>query len=250
MTDARPLYLLATHPIEVTWDEPALTVEVPGTAAAFYPLTRVGRVISRGPVQWSGAALAGCLRHRVPVLFVADDGGLQGVLSPARQPPADLSQHLAAAMLAPEWPQRYDNWRCGQERRLINQLAAALDWSLPDARAPGVQRRLDQALRQRWGVAPQALLATPMAALRAAVAQGLLDHGINGDLATGAWGEACLAADFTRLLAWPLRGRLLAASHPPPLDPGGAVGYYEQQLAAPLARSLARLVRRLWQIAL
>lgn len=250
MTDRRPLYLIAHQPMDVTYRAPALTIAVPGCADAFYPLPRISRILSRGAVAWSGDALAGCLDHGVPVLLMADDGRLRGVLTPHRHPPADLSLHLASATLAPEWPERYGNWCLSQERRVINRLAAALDWRLSDCRPGVVQRRLHLALHRHWRRPPQTLLGGPMAGLRATVAENLAQVGIDAGLATGGWGGIGLADDLVRLAAWPLRGRLLASPVPPPVAPGEAFAHYQHHLAAPMAATVARLVHHLWQIAL
>lgn len=249
MTEQRPLYLVAAQSMDVTYRAPALTIAVHGCADALYPLARISRILSRGAVAWSGEALAGCLDHGVPVLLMADDGRLRGVLTPHRHPPADLSLHLASAPLAPEWPEHYRNWYLSQQRRIINRLAAALGWRLHDCRPGVVQRRLDLALHQHWQRPPQTLLGGPMVGLRATVAESLAQAGVDAGIATGAWGGMNLADDLARLAAWPLRGRLLASPVPPPGHPVEAFAHYQRHLAAPMAATVARLVRYLWQIA-
>lgn len=250
MTELRPLYLVASQPVCVNYQTPALRVAVRDRADVFYPLPRIGRILSRGAVQWSGEALAGCLEYGVPVLFMADDGRLHGLLTPHRHPPADLSVHLASAALAPEWPERYQNWCLSQERRLVNHLATALGWRLIDGRPKVVQRRLDLALQNHWRQPPQALLGAPMAGLRATVAQGLAQAGMDAGIAAGGWGGQSLTDDLVRLAAWPLRGRLLATPLAPPQHPVEALAHYQHHLAAPMAATVARLVRYLWQISI
>lgn len=250
MTERRPLYLVAHQPMDVTYRAPALSIAVQGRADALYPLPRVSRILSRGAVAWSGEALAGCLDHSVPVLLLADDGRLRGVLTPHRHPPADLALHLASATLAPEWSERYGNWYLSQQRRVINRLAEALGWHLSDCRPGVVQRRLHLALHRHWRQPPQTLLGGPMAGLRATVAESLAQAGIDAGLATGAWGGINLADDLVRLAAWPLRGRLLASPAAPPVASGEAFAHYQRHLAAPMAGTVARLIRHLWQIAL
>lgn len=250
MTDRRPLYLVAHQPMAVTYRTPALTIAVDGCADALYPLPRISRILSRGAVAWSGDALAGCLDHGVPVVLMADDGRMRGVLMPHRHPPADLSLHLTSAALAPGWPEHYGNWYLSQQRRVINRLAAALGWRLSDCRPGVVQRRLDLALHQHWRRPPQTLLGGPMAGLRATVAENLAQAGLDAGIATGAWGGVNLADDLARLAAWPLRGRLLASPVPPPTAQGEAFAHYQQHLAVPMTATVTRLVRYLWQIAL
>lgn len=248
MSDRRPLYLLASQPMQVNYHHPALSVTMAECADAFYPLPRIDRVISRGAVDWHGDALTGCLAHQVPVLFVTLDGQLQGVLTPHRHPPDALSLHLASAMLAPEWPDRYDNWHRSQERRLIHHLATALNWNITDFRAQTVQHRLQLALTQRWQQPPQRLLGELMISLRATVVTSLTQSGLDADISAGLRGGINLADQLTRLTAWPLRGRLLTTAGRPPEQPTAAIRYYQQQLQRPLSATIDRLIQRLWQL--
>lgn len=250
MTDRRPLYVLAEQRIAVEFAAPALRIVAAERAPTFHPLARLSRVVSRGRVDWAGEALAACLEAGVPIVFVGDEGRLRGVLSLTRSDPAGLGEYLRCAAESPDWPERYGNWQRAQQRRLIVRLCAALGWPSADVRPEVVRQRLDQALKHHGQDAPQHLLAPYVPLLRAAVAAELSAAGIDPGMSAGAWGGVDLGRDLTSLAIWPLRGRLLTGRRPPPSGPVAAVAYYEQRLAQPMARTIARLIRYLWRIPL
>ncbi len=250
MIDRRPLYLLAEQHIAVTFAAPALRVAAAERAPTFHPLARLSRVLSRGPVHWDGAALAACLEAGVPVIFVGDDGRLHGVLDPARADPAGLGEHLLSAAESPDWPERYGNWLCAQQHRLIVHLCSAVGWRFGDVHPAVVRRQLDQALLRRWRREPQRLLAPYVPLLRASVTAELTAAGIDPGMSAGIWSGVDLGRDLAALATWPLRGRLLTAQWPSSESPAEAVVHYEHRLALPMGRSIARLVHYLWRIPL
>lgn len=250
MDDRRPLYLLADRAIEVGFATPALRVGAADRAPTLHPLSRLSRVLSRGPVAWSGDALAACLEAGVPVVFVGPEGRARGVLQVARANPSSLTEYLACAAESPDWPERYDNWHRAQQRRLILRLCTAVGWPVHDAKPTVMHQRLDRALWRRWQCEPQTLIAPYMPCLRAAVAGALATAGIDPAMAAGTWGGVNLADDLLALATWPLRGRLLAGQRSPPSAAGEAIAHYERSLAAPMDRTLGRLIRYLWRIPL
>lgn len=250
MLDRRPLYLLAEQRIAVEFAAPALRVAAAERAPTFHPLAQLSRVLSRGRVDWAGDALAACLEAGVPVLFVGDHGRLRGVLSLARSDPSGLGEYLRCAAQSPDWPEHYSNWHRGQQRRLIARLCAALGWPEPDVRPEVVRQQLDQALERCWQRSPQRLLEPYVPLLRAGVTAELAAAGIDPGMSAGAWGGVDLGRDLAGLAIWPLRGRLLAAHRAPPDEPAAAIAHYEQQLAQPMTRTIARLISYLWRIPL
>ena len=250
MTDRRPLYLVAEQRIAVDFAAPALRVAAAERAPTFHPLAQLSRVLSRGRVDWAGDALIACLEAGVPVLFVGDHGRLRGVLSLARSGPSGLDEYLRCAAQSPDWPEHYANWHRGQQRRVIARLCAALGWPEPDVRPAVVRQQLDRALERRWHRAAQHLLEPYVPLLRASVAAELAAAGIDPGMSAGTWGGVDLGRDLTGLAIWPLRGRLLAAHRALPDAPAAAIAHYEQELAQPMARTIARLIRYLWRIPL
>lgn len=250
MTDRRPLYLVAEQRIAVDFAAPALCVAAPERAPTFHPLARLSRVLSRGRVDWTGAALAACLEAGVPVLFVGDDGRLRGALQVARADATGIGEYLRCATESPDWPERYGNWHRAQQHRLIVRLSTAIGWTLADIRPATVRRQLDQALQRRWRRVPQHLLAPYVPLVRASVAAKLADAGMDPGLSAGTWGGVNLGEDLTGLATWPLRGRLLASHLAPPEPPTAAIAHYERHLAQAMERSIARLIRYLWRIPL
>lgn len=250
MDDRRPLYLLAERAIEVGFVVPALRVAAADRAPTIHPLCRLSRVLSRGPVAWSGDALAACLEAGVPVVFVDVAGRVRGVLQVSRANPTGLGDYLACAAESPDWPEHYDNWYRAQQRRLILRLCSAVGWPSQDPMPAVMHQRLDRALWRRWQRDPQALLAPYVPCLRTAVSGALAAAGIHPDMTAGTWAGVNLAEDLLALAAWPLRGRLLTGDRPPPSAAAQAIAHYERCLAAAMDRTLARLVRYLWRIPL
>ena len=75
----RPVYLNASAVRRVTLEGLALRVQSRDTAARYFPLRRLGRIVTRGAVQWSIAALLECMRVGIPVTFLDSEGRALGL---------------------------------------------------------------------------------------------------------------------------------------------------------------------------
>ena len=70
-TGARALYLGARDRKQVSCTEEALVVRNDKAQTLRYPVSRVARVVSSAQVDWSGAALALCLRRGIGITWLA-----------------------------------------------------------------------------------------------------------------------------------------------------------------------------------
>src|SRR5690554_6643168 len=90
----RPLYLAgAARAVEL--DGPALRITVDGRADGRVPFRLLSRVVVRGGVTWSSAALTACFGAGVPLVFLRPDGQPLGLCLPALPSEESLYQRLA-----------------------------------------------------------------------------------------------------------------------------------------------------------
>lgn len=249
-TMKKPLYLDARHPLAVEAQGPALSVERADCAPRWYPLARLSRIISRGPVHWSGAALCACMTAAVPVLFLDEDGRPTGLCTGSLRRVAGLDEHLGTVFAAPDALERYANWHRSQEHRLIHHLIRALDWTQPPDRPLDAARRLDRALRNRHGDDHAERLRWYMSLLAIHTRQVLIEAGINPARLDGESGGPNLGQAISHLAAWSLRGHILADHRPLPRGLDQAARGYAERLERPMTHCLDRLVHYLWRIPL
>jgi hypothetical protein len=249
-TMKKPLYLDARRPLGVEVQGPALSVEREDCAPRWYPLARLSRIISRGPVHWSGAALCACMTAAVPVLFLDEDGRPAGLCTGSLRRVADLDEHLETVLAAPDGLDRFADWQRSQEHRLIHHLARALGWTQVPERPLDVARQLDRALRERHGDDHSERLRWYMSLLAAHARQTLIDAGINPARSDGELGSPNLGQEISHLAAWSLRGHVLADPHPLPKGLDQAARGYAERLERPMTHCLDRLAHHLWRIPL
>ena len=249
-TMKKPLYLDARRPLAVELQGPALSVEREDFAPRWYPLTRLSRIVSRGPVHWSGPALCACMAAAVPVLFLDEDGRPGGLCTGSLRRVAGLDEHLETIFAAPDGAQRFADWQRSQEHRLIRHLAHALGWGQVPERPLEAAHRLERALRDRHGRDHGERLRWYMSLLAAHARQILTDAGINPARSDGELGSPNLGQEITHLAAWSLRGHVLADRHPLPQGLDQAARGYAERLERPMTHCLDRLVHHLWRIPL
>lgn len=106
----KPLHLDGRlYPIEVTAAGPALAV-ARGARRTQFPLARLSRILVCGRVRWEGEALALCLRHRIPVVFLDARAQPIGAALALQAQPGALDELLAEFVDRPHWRARFDNW--------------------------------------------------------------------------------------------------------------------------------------------
>jgi hypothetical protein len=115
----KPLHLDGrAAPIEVSTVGTALAV-TRGARRMQFPLARLSRVLVCGRVRWEGEALALCLRHRVPVVFLDPRAQPIGAAMPLQAQPGALDELLTAFVDRPHWRARYENWLRSQRLRVL-----------------------------------------------------------------------------------------------------------------------------------
>lgn len=249
-TMKKPLYLDARRPLGVEVQGPALSLEREDRAPVWYPFARLSRIVSRGPVHWSGEALCACMTAAVPVLFLDEDGRPAGLCTGSLRRVAGLDEHLETALAAPDGAARFADWQRSQEHRLIHHLARALGWAQAPERPLDAARRLERALRERHGEDHGERLRWYMSLLAAHAHHVLTDAGISPAHLGGEIGGLNLGQEITHLAAWSLRGHVLVDGRPLPRGLDQATRGYAERLERPMTHCLDRLVHHLWRIRL
>lgn len=115
----KPLHLDGrTHSIEVGAVGPALAV-ARGQHRMQFPLARLSRILVRGRVHWRGEAIALCLQHRVPLVFLDAQAQPLGAALALQPHPGVLEELLAEFVDRPHWRALYDNWLRSQRLRIL-----------------------------------------------------------------------------------------------------------------------------------
>ena len=131
---------------------------------------------------------------------------------------------------------------------MILNLHLALGWPMGDLRPGEVGPMLDRAVAARLGPeASRKVLGRLRSLLAAQILEVLERTGIVPQLAVGQRGELNLARELTRLMSWPLRGRVLQ-SPPRGADLESLANHYQARLEGRLERTLRRLIQALWRI--
>jgi hypothetical protein len=212
----KPLYLRGGPGLRVDADGPALRVRRPARAALLFPLARLARVVSSGPVLWDGETLLACAGAGVPVVFVRRDGSVLGYLfggnGRSRDPHDLLYTRLRARLTRPGGMARYGAWR----QAMIRAATRALGAQLGRGSTEEAPRRLRQALaeaRQRYaGPGPAALIENRLRGLLCGLSAELLaEVGLDAARWSRLDFEFDLLGDLAELLGWALEAPVLAA---------------------------------------
>jgi len=107
---ARALYLGARDKKHITCTEEALVVRNDRAQTMRYPLARVARVVSSTAVDWSGTALALCLRHGIGITWVDAHGEPLGTCYPRQRNHPRLPAALELWLEASGGLERYHLW--------------------------------------------------------------------------------------------------------------------------------------------
>lgn len=242
----QPVYLNAPGVRRVTLEGPALKVQSRGRADRFLPLARLGRIVCRGPVQWSTAALIQCLKHGIPVTFLDPDGREIGHCFSARPGGEPFNERLNGYLAQPDGPARLADWlrACGRARLLT--LLRHHRLQPPDLRVRHVRRYLGAVLRARRGDAvPSPLALKPL--LKAQVGEVLTGYHIAPEALEPDHDWPGLLNAIGGVLEWDLwrlafDGRLDADPH----DHRARVTAYQRH-ADWLERRIRDLTARLWR---
>ncbi len=143
----QPVYLNAPGVRRVTLEGQALKIHSRDVADRFFPLQRLGRIISRGSVQWSTPALLQCMKMGIPVTFLDDRGQAVGICYSAWTQYSSLSELLDSFFTTDSGPQKLVDWFRSYSRTSLLKLLHAHDLHPADLRVRTVRRYL----RLHWG---------------------------------------------------------------------------------------------------
>jgi hypothetical protein len=129
---ARALYLGSREHKRVSCTEEALIVTNARAQVTRFPVARVARVVSSADVvDWSGPALALCMRAGIGITWLDSGGQAIGSVYPQKRSTASLATVLELWSERADGPQLYQNWlrarrmelavRWGQDTRITPQ---------------------------------------------------------------------------------------------------------------------------------
>ncbi len=201
----KPFYLHGNTGMSVSLDGPALRVNAPQRAASLYPLQRISRVISSGPVEWTTPALLACAQRGITITFLSPGGTILAYLFGETYLRTGLDGRLRDLLDRPDWQERYRDWNRAMEswgRRALlkrlnpelaqlspTQLKTLLDQTKHRYASPAVCRYLDRRLR---------------GLLAALVTEQLSAVGLSAERLHAFEGRLNLVEDVVELLAWDL----------------------------------------------
>jgi hypothetical protein len=129
----KPLYLATRNPVHIDAGATWLVLRRTDAPTARYPLARISRIVCNQNANWSGAALALCLRHQIPVAWVDGRGRPLGSALSRLGKCDPLGVALESYVELPDWPARFDNWLA---RRRLEVLTTCAVRALRESRAP------------------------------------------------------------------------------------------------------------------
>ncbi|MEO6319738.1 MAG: CRISPR-associated endonuclease Cas1 [Polaromonas sp.] len=107
---ARALYLGARDKKQVSCTDEALVVRNETQQIRRYPLARVSRVVSSTVTDWSGGALALCLKSGIGITWMDGQGNALGTCYPHRRHYPSFATAVELLTETPEGLVRYQNW--------------------------------------------------------------------------------------------------------------------------------------------
>lgn len=128
----KPLYLATRNPVHIDAGATWLVLRRPDAATVRYPLARISRIVCNHNAHWSGAALALCLKHHVPIAWIDGRGRSLGSALPRLGVCNPLDTAIADYVELPDWSERFDNWLA---RRRLEVLTTCADRALRESRA-------------------------------------------------------------------------------------------------------------------
>ena len=171
---ARALYLGSREHKRVSCTDEALVVTNTRSQVQRYPVARLARIVSSADlVDWSGGALALCMRRGIGITWLDGRGKPLGAVYPALRNTTDFATALELMVERPEGLVRYRNWL--RSRR----MDVLIRWGQSSAERIGPQQW--EATKREWVYGGQCPLHLP-AALRgyciACVAAQVAAHGL------------------------------------------------------------------------
>ncbi len=120
----KALYLATSTPLRIDAEGETLLLRRAAHATARYPLARIDRIICNRHADWSGNALARCLAHGIPLVWVDGHGTALGSAGPRLATAQPFDALLDSYLERADWRSHYDNWL--KRRRLDILVLTAL----------------------------------------------------------------------------------------------------------------------------
>ncbi len=244
----QPLYLNASEVRRVSLEGPALKVVCRHQADQYFPLARLSRVISLGPVSWSSAALLECLRRRVPITLLDREGQLVGMCFGAWPQDSKFNALLDAFCALEDGLPRLKDWFRAQSRQRLLALLRRHKLRPSDLRVQVVREFLAFELKRRKTQADASLLWRLIPLTLAHVAEILTSYQIQPAVLEPSHDWRGLAGYLTGLLEWEWwEWALTGVLHPTrSLDQRSVVACYEHHARAVEERT-RDWIGRLWR---
>jgi len=189
---ARALYLGARERKQVTCTGHALVVRNESRQTLRYPLERVSRVVSSTVTDWSGDALALCLRNGIGITWVDGQGNALGTCYPQQRRHPELATAVELLTETTDGLARYYNWL--RARR----MAVLKHWG--STQADRISPALWEATKREWVYGGRFTAHLPLALqghCRAWTGAQLAAHGLQPHL----WGPDAQPIDLDRDLS-------------------------------------------------
>lgn len=122
----RPLYIHGVAGTQVSLEEPALTVSMPGKADQLFPLARVSRVVVSGSVDWRTEALLACAANGITITFIDNEGGLLARCLGKDGERQAMLQRLADLLGKADGLKLYGDWYQAMQRMAVQSTARRL----------------------------------------------------------------------------------------------------------------------------
>lgn len=116
---ARTLYLATGGKKRVTCNDESLVVTNDRKQTYRYPLLRVARVVSSTAVDWSGEAMALCLRRGVGIAWIDGRGQPLGISYPQARENTSFATALELMVELPEGELRYRHWQRARRMEVL-----------------------------------------------------------------------------------------------------------------------------------
>ncbi len=243
----QPVYLNTPGVRRVTLEGPALRIHSRDQADRFMPLNRLSRVVCRGNVQWSTAAMIRCMQAGVTITFLDREGRAVGMCLGDWPQYSPLSELLDAFFTLDEGPARLVDWFRSQSRNRLIRLLHKHDIQCPDLRVRAVRKQL----RRFWQMCSPAAGHEPVTRMKplaaAQISEILTSYRFSPALMEAGSDWSGLVCYLTGILEWRMwelafDGRLV------PRDDTffGRVKCY-QRIAPTFDKEIRDIIGRLWR---
>ena len=122
---ARALYLGAGEHKRVTSTDEALVVSNSQKQTLRYPVARLARIVSSPLVDWSGGALALCMRRGISVTWLDAKGQALGSCCPRVRSHLSFATALELMLEDPDGYVRYQHWLRSRRMKVLIQWGSA-----------------------------------------------------------------------------------------------------------------------------